>query len=99
VLVSLVGSPVSWSPAGHRAVVAGQREEREERDDRRGHLVSERKAGERERGNRLGRPGAAGLRARPRVTGPRVLLSRAKEGGRSRPELPFSFFFLFQKCE
>jgi hypothetical protein len=44
-LVGRVVSPASWSPAGHRAVVAGPREEKsrqEEKDDRRGRLVSER---------------------------------------------------------
>jgi hypothetical protein len=54
-MVRLVGSPVSWSSAGHHAVVVGPREERKERDDRRGHLVSER-----ESARELGRPGLAG---------------------------------------
>jgi hypothetical protein len=52
-MVRLVGSPVSWSAAGHRAVVAGPREERQERDDGRGRLVSER-AGEGERAHASG---------------------------------------------
>jgi hypothetical protein len=103
-MVRLVGSPESWSPADHRAVVAEPREEREERDDRRGRLVSERKEGERERGSRLGRPVLAGLRARvrmgcdsairrPRAARPRVLLGRARGERRSRLVLPILFFF------
>jgi hypothetical protein len=78
----MVLSPASWSPAGHRAVVAGPREERE---DRRGRLVSER-AGEGDSAReRAARPGVAGPsasergRARMRVGGPRVLLGRARE--------------------
>jgi hypothetical protein len=87
-MVRLVGSPVSWSPAGHRAIVAGpqeEREEREERDDRRGRLVSGR-AREGERAlERAARPGVTGPsttnhgRARMHVGGPCVLLGRARE--------------------
>jgi hypothetical protein len=103
-MVRLVGSPVSWSPAGHCAVVAGPREEREERDDRRGRPVSER-AGEGESAReRDARPGVAGPsvsergRARMCVGGPRVLLGRAREKKRESARAT-DFVFLFKKCE
>jgi hypothetical protein len=88
---------MSWSPAGHRAIAAGEKARAEEGDDRRGRAVSE---SERERAragaSRVARPArAAG--SHERVGGPRVGWAELKEKRRSGPI--GSFVFLFQKCE
>jgi hypothetical protein len=64
--------------------------EREERDDRRGCLVSERKEGERERERELGRE-----RASESTCGWATRLARPSEGRREgkRPVLPILFLF------
>jgi hypothetical protein len=98
-MVRLVGSLVLWSLAGHRAVVAGPREEREERDDRRGRLVSERE-GERARtsGPRglvlLGRARAsAGKRECARVGRACCWAEQGRSEEAARVAVLFFFFF------
>jgi hypothetical protein len=83
-----------WPGRGKRE---GEKSRREEEDDRRGRLVSERKEGERE----LGRPGLAGPSKRAWLAmSERAWLGRASGWAKrerrrgSRPVLKFCFFFL-----
>jgi hypothetical protein len=72
----LVERPMSWLPAGHHAIVAGEKTRAEEGDDRRGRAVSER---EREQASARGRAallGRLGLLGR--------VSERASERGRAR---------------
>jgi hypothetical protein len=85
VLGGLVERPMSWLPAGHRAIAAGEKARAEERDDRRGRDVSEReRAGERARAGRvagLTRPAAPRTRASERASVGAVGPSQREKGG------------------
>jgi hypothetical protein len=72
---------MSWLPAGHRAIAAGEKARAEEGDDRRGRDVSERES-------RRARAGAALLgrlnqlgRGRERASAGAVGPSRREKGG------------------